>query len=79
MPVFRDYSPTNRTAENGQLGSEWRQCPAFLWRADAQSGFEEHIRRTECDHKRGIQHGELTFLAILESDSGVSYAHPISG
>ena len=25
--------------------------PAFLWRVPVQSGFEEDIRRMQCDHK----------------------------
>jgi hypothetical protein len=29
MPVGRDYSSTNRTAENGLLGSEGNHCPEF--------------------------------------------------
>jgi hypothetical protein len=41
MPVFRDYSHTNWTAENGLLGSEGVTVPAFLRRAHAQSGFEQ--------------------------------------
>ncbi len=40
MPVFRDYWQTNRTAENGLLGSKGATVLAFLWRAHAQSGFQ---------------------------------------
>ncbi len=55
MPVFRDYSLTNRTSENGLFRIEWVGVPAFLWRAHAQSGFKEGIRRMQCDHKPGIR------------------------
>jgi len=41
MPVFRDYSQTNRTAENGLLSSEGGHLLAFLQRAHAQSGFDK--------------------------------------
>jgi hypothetical protein len=54
MPVLRDYSHTNRTAENGLLGSEGVTVPAFLRRAHAQSGFDEGIRRMQYDHKPRI-------------------------
>src|ERR1017187_4632393 len=54
MPVFRDYSLTNRTSENGLLRIEWVSVPAFLWRAHAQSGFKEGTRRMQCDHSQGI-------------------------
>jgi hypothetical protein len=39
---------TDCSAEN------WVTDPIFLWRADARSGFEESIRRMQCDHKPGI-------------------------
>jgi len=39
MPVFRDYSKTNRTGENGLLGRKRGTILAFLRRAHAQSGF----------------------------------------
>jgi hypothetical protein len=39
MPVFRDYSQTSRTAENGLLGRKAVAVPAFLRKAHAQSGF----------------------------------------
>jgi hypothetical protein len=54
MPVFRDYSETNRTAENGLLDREGVTAIAFLGRAHAQSGFKQGIRRMQCDHKRGF-------------------------
>ena len=55
MPAFRDNSSTNRTPENGLLGSEYRHDPAFLWRAHMQSGFWEGIRRMQSDHMFGIR------------------------
>jgi integrase len=51
MPVFRDYSQTNRTAENGLLRSRGLNVLAFLWMAHARSGFDEGIKRMHCDHK----------------------------
>ena len=40
LPAFRDYSHTNRTAENGLLGSEGGHYSGFLWSAPTQSGFQ---------------------------------------
>jgi hypothetical protein len=54
MPIFRDYSQANRTAENGLLGIECGTVLAFLRKAHAQSGFEEDMRRMQCDHKPQI-------------------------
>jgi hypothetical protein len=54
-PVFRDYPQTNRTAENGLLGFECSNVVAFLRKANAQSGFEEDRRRTQCDQKLRIR------------------------
>jgi hypothetical protein len=44
VPVFRDYSETNRIAENGLLDSEGAIAIAFLRRAHAQSGFKHGAR-----------------------------------
>jgi hypothetical protein len=41
MPVFRNISSSNRTAENGLLVGEGGTIPAFLQKARAQSGFTE--------------------------------------
>jgi hypothetical protein len=73
MPIFRDYSQTNRTAENGLFGSEAVTVPAFLWRAHVQSGFEGGIRRKQCDHNPGIRPCELTFVSALETEFGASH------
>jgi hypothetical protein len=54
MPVFSDYSRTNRTAENGLLGSEAATFPAFLRRAIVQSGFNDRTGRMQCDQNLGI-------------------------
>jgi hypothetical protein len=43
MPVFRDCWQSNRTAENGLLGSKGATVLAFLWRAHAQSSFRRSI------------------------------------
>jgi hypothetical protein len=72
MPIFRDSSSTNRTAENGLLGGEGDFVPAFLWRASSQSGFWEGIRRMQCDQKTGLVHSELTFVGIMETGLGTS-------
>jgi hypothetical protein len=45
MPIFRDSSSANRTAEKGPLDSEGGIFLAFLWRAHGQSGFEEGTQR----------------------------------
>jgi hypothetical protein len=73
VPAFRDYSSTNRTAENRLLGSEHRHDPAFLLRAHMQSGFGEVIRRTQSDHMFGFGYSGLTFVSALGTTFVVSH------
>ena len=61
MPVFRDYSHTNWTAENGLLGSEGVTVPAFLRRVHAQSGFDRALGECNAITSLGFGHRELTF------------------
>src|ERR1700731_4656388 len=61
MPVFRDYSQTNRTAENGLLRSRGLNVLAFLWMAHARSGFDEGIRRMHCDHNPRLRVSRVDF------------------
>jgi hypothetical protein len=70
MPIFRDSSSANRTAEKGPLDSEGGIFLAFLWKARAQSGFEEGIRRMQCDHKRAIRPRRVDFASTLETKVG---------
>ena len=49
MPVFRNISSAKRTEENGLLGIEWVNLLAFLWTAQAQSGFSDFNGRMQCD------------------------------
>ena len=65
MPVFRDYSQTNRTAENGLLGIECSTVPALLRKAHEQSGFEEGVRRMQCDQRPGIPPQRVDFCPRL--------------
>jgi hypothetical protein len=51
------------------LGSEGVTAHAFPRGAHVQSGFEEGIRRMQCDQKRGLGHSELTFIDILGGNS----------
>jgi hypothetical protein len=66
MPIFGDNSSANRTAENGLLGRESRQCTAFLWRAHPQSGFEEGTRQIQFDQRPGIRPERVDFRPKLE-------------
>jgi hypothetical protein len=50
---FRNIVFTKRTAENGLPDTEGSTVLAFLWRAHAQSGFKEGIRRMQRDQKPG--------------------------
>src|SRR5258706_11367375 len=50
-PVFRDYSLTNRTVENGLLGRSGIGSPVFLRNPSKQSDFKNPLRRTTSDHK----------------------------
>jgi len=52
--------------------------PAFLRRVHVQSGFEEGMRRMQCDQTPEIADSDLTFVGISESDFGVSHK-PVSG
>jgi hypothetical protein len=51
MPVFRNISYKNRTAENEQLKSVGIILLAFLWRTHVESGFKLGVRRMQCDQK----------------------------
>jgi hypothetical protein len=61
MPVFRDSSSTNRTAENDYSAENGVVVPAFLRTPHAQSGFKEGIRRMECDQKPAIRASRVDF------------------
>jgi|HubBroStandDraft_4_1064222.scaffolds.fasta_scaffold400192_2 hypothetical protein len=50
MPIFRDNSSANRTAEKALLDTEGGIFLTFLWRAHAQSHFGEDMWRMKCDH-----------------------------
>jgi hypothetical protein len=65
MPVFRDYSQTNRTAENGPHSTECSQRPGFLRKAHAQSGFRYGIRRMQCDQKPWMRPWRVDFCRHL--------------
>jgi hypothetical protein len=69
MPIFRDSSSANRTAEKGPLDGDGGIFLAFLWRAHARSGFEEGIRRMQCDHKSAIQPRRVDFCQHLKPRS----------
>lgn len=53
MPIFRDYLQTNRTVENGLLGSESAFCPGFSLGGACAVRFREGLRRMQCDQKVG--------------------------
>ena len=67
MPIFRDSSSANRTAEKGPLDSEGGISLAFLWMAHGQSGFEAGIRRMQCDHKPAIRPRRVDFCQRLRN------------
>jgi hypothetical protein len=71
MPVFRDYSQTNRTTENALLLIECRNILAFLQRANVQSGFEQGVKRMQCDQKVRFRPERLDFAGILEQSSAL--------
>jgi hypothetical protein len=52
MPSFRNIVFPNRTAENGLPATEGGTVLAFLWRAHAQSGFNDHISERNAITKR---------------------------
>jgi len=56
LAIFPRQTGLERTDWSGSNGVD---VPAFLWRAQAQSGFEEDIRRMQCDHKLGMRSWRL--------------------
>jgi len=65
MPVFRDLWQTNRTAENGLISGKGATVLAFLWRAQAQSGFNASIRRMQCDQRPASRPSRVDFCKHL--------------
>jgi len=55
MPVFRDYSQTNRAAENGLLSRQVGHCPGFSPQGTCAVRFQAGIRRMQCDQKTWIR------------------------
>jgi hypothetical protein len=50
-PIFRDFSPANRTAENGLWWKGLILIRLFLWSRYEQSEFVKLQRRILSDHK----------------------------
>jgi|HubBroStandDraft_2_1064218.scaffolds.fasta_scaffold461001_1 hypothetical protein len=70
MPVFRDISPKNRTAEKELLIQKWGTFMTFLRSAHAQSGFQTGFRRMQCDHRLNAKRTGLDLpRGFLESHS----------
>ena len=65
MPVFRDLWQTNRTAENGLISGKGATVLTFLWRAQAQSGFNASIRRMQCDQRPASRPSRVDFCKHL--------------
>jgi len=74
--ISAKIASTTWTGENGLLSSEGVTILAFLWRAHAQSGLKEGIRRMQCDQKPRIWHCELTFVSSLEAALGACHKPP---
>ena len=53
-PYFVIIPKQTGLAENEQLAASTVTVVAFLWMADAQSGFEGGIRRIQIDYKPGV-------------------------
>jgi len=51
MPVFFDYSQTNRTVENGLFDTQGLGSPIFLRSRSEQSDFQNPWRRMTSDDK----------------------------
>jgi hypothetical protein len=58
--------PSNRTGESVPSNPVGKFRGAFLWRAHAQSGFSDSIRRMQCDHKPMMRRKSLDFVNIWE-------------
>jgi len=79
MPVFRDYSQANQTAENGLLVGEEVTVPPFLRRAPAQSGFKKGSRRMQCDLEAGDLGKAVDFCGVFGKPSSSFPRSPFSG
>jgi D-isomer specific 2-hydroxyacid dehydrogenase, NAD binding domain len=75
MPAFRDYSHAKRTSENALLASSAVSALAFIRKAHTQCGFQEVLRRIQCDQKLGLRASELTF-SIYEKLGSASSISP---
>ena len=51
----RELSELRESCNPFPRGENGVTAPAFLWRGHVHSGFEEGIRRTQCDQKLGIR------------------------
>jgi len=62
---------STRTGESVPLYSSRKLSSAFLWRADTQSGFNDSIRRMQCDHKPMIRRRALTLVRFWKPRSAL--------
>jgi hypothetical protein len=87
MPVFRDSSSANRTAEKGPLDGEGGISLTFLCSAHEQSGFEKARGEWNAIRRDGFSESELTSAGIslvvisamapvVEAQQGVGKAAP---
>ena len=73
---------SNRTGESVLLITAGKVCSLFLRRASEQSGFNDPIRRMQCDHKPMIWRKQLDFvsawsLAMLNGEIPLRKRRPV--
>ena len=57
--------PSNRTGESVPSNPAGKFSGVFLWRAHAQSGFSDSIRRMQCDYMTMMRRKRLDFVKRL--------------
>jgi hypothetical protein len=67
MPVFCDYSQTNRTAENGLVGTECDLCPGSSPEGTFAVRFPVGLRRMQCDQRSGMRPSRIDFCRHLRN------------
>ena len=74
MPVFRDYSQTNRTAENGLLGIECSRCPGFSLEGTCAVRFQGARKAKAMRSKAGTKEASGRRTAMKTTNANWDYS-----
>lgn len=78
MPVFRIFVRQHGLERTDCSGSNSANVLAYLWMANAQSGFKDRIRRMQCDQNPGLRASRVDFCQQVGHWFEASYK-PVSG